>query len=229
MEIRENSSRIRFGQLSRGKVVLCDCSLDGGSYENFCQLALEEACSGEFQSRVSYDYGDETSIHVYKSGDLFYLCVTSRVFEKNAAYNCLLELEQELRDAGLQERALVALPYAFRSNFHHRMRKTLTQFSSHDKLGRLQDHVDDVTGIMKTNIGKVMDRGDTLNSLQSRTESLAFVSNEYKKNATKHRRQICWSNAKRWIIICIILGIIFFAILVIIFIVLGARGVFDSK
>lgn len=229
MEIKERGSKIRCGLISRNKTVLCDCNLDGGSYESICQSALEDACSDSSESRHSYDYGEEISIHVYTSRDLCYLCVTNRIFERNVAFDCLLTLERELQNTGLQERALLARPYALRSKFNPSMMSILTRYSSGDKLGRLEDRVVEVTDVMKDNIMRASDRGDTLDDLQSRSESLAFSSRDFRQSAKRLNRKLCWGNVKRWVIICIFLGVIFFVIVIIIVIVLGTQGVFDKK
>lgn len=228
MEIGERKSKIRFGLLARGEVVLSDCNLNGGTYELACQSALKAACSDLVETQHSYDYGEKISIHVYTSKELCYLCVTDRLFEKTVAFDCLFALERELHNTGLQERALIAGPYALRSSFRPAMTSTLTQYSSSDKLGRLEDRVQDVTYVMKDNIKKVADRGDALDDLQSRSDSLAFSSRDFRQSSTKLSRKLFWDNIKRWIIICIILGIIFLVIVVIILIVLGSQGVFDK-
>ena len=224
----ESVSRIRYGLISRGKIILCDCHLDSGNYESPSQSALERACS-ESQTRHSFDLdGENISIHVYISNEMCYLCVTNRMFERSVAFDCLFAMERELHRAGLQEKAKFAPPYGLRSQFHNWMETTLTKFSSSDKLSKLEDHVEHVTDIMKSNIQKVAGRGETLDELQGRSESLALYSSDFRQNATRLNHKLLWSNIRRWVIIGTILGIIGFVIVVIILIVLYSQGVFDK-
>ena len=60
----------------------------------------------------------------------------------------------------------------------------------------IQDRLRDVTGIMHNNINKVMERGETLESLQNRTDYLTSSANVFKRNATQMRKKIWWNGVK---------------------------------
>lgn len=219
---------IRYGLLSRGTTVLCDCKLVEGNYESLCQSVLEYVCSDRSKTKYSYET-DEHLVQVYSSQQLYYVCVTALVFDRNVAFNCLFELERQLLAEGLKERAQVALPYTLRSNFSRIMGSTLSRYSSSDTLCRLEDRVDEVTDIMRDNIRKVVDRGDTLNDLQDRSEALAFSSQDFRQSSIRLNRKLCLKNMKLWIILIAIVAFIFAIILVIIIIVLAAKGVFNKN
>ena len=53
------------------------------------------------------------------------------------------------------------------------------------KAAAVQGQVDEVIGIMQTNIEKVMVRGENLNSLNSKTEQLSTGAIQFKKTANK--------------------------------------------
>lgn len=228
MESERKVSSIRYALLSRGTAVLCDCKLVEGKYESLCQSVLNSVCSDKSKTKYSYETG-EHSVHVYTSQELCYLCVTALVFERNVAFSCLFELERQLIAEGLQERALVALPYSLRSTFSRIMGSTLSRYSSSDTLCRLEDRVDEVKDVMKDNIRKVVDRGDTLNDLQDRSEALAFSSADFRQNATRLSRKLCLKNIRLWVLLIVIIAVILGVILIIVFAVLASQGVFSKK
>lgn len=219
------TTNIRYATLSRGTAVLCDHKPVQGNYESLCQSVLEYVTSELSKTKYSYETGEHL-VHVYTSEQLYYLCVTALAFDRNVAFNFLLELERQLITAGLKERARVSLPYSLRSSFSEIMGSTLLRYSSSDALGRLEGQVDEVTDVIKDNIRKVADRGDQMNDLQYRSEALAFSAADFKKNATKLSRKLWWKNVKLWVVLVVIVGSIAVMITVA---VLASQGVFDRK
>lgn len=214
---------ICYALVSRDDVILCDHSLSGSNFESMCQAVLENVMMTRQNDKFSFDSGRYTC-HAYRSGNIIYVCVTEAMFDRNIAFNCLFELERQLISAGLKDRAQTARPFALRSPFSATMATTLSRYSSSDALGRLESKVDDVTGIMRQNIDKVIHRGQTLDDLNERSDLLAHSSTGFRQNATKLRRKLCWKNVKMWVILIISLVILLTVIIVIIISVLAAQG-----
>ncbi|KAJ1498541.1 hypothetical protein HMI54_005215 [Coelomomyces lativittatus] len=85
---------------------------------------------------------------------------------------------------------------------------------SSSKTQVVQAQVDEVVGIMQNNIEKVMERGEKLESLATKTEDLQQSSLQFKKGATKVRQAMWWKDLKIKIIIAIVVIIILIIILV---------------
>ncbi|KAK3823583.1 MAG: synaptobrevin [Benniella sp.] len=64
------------------------------------------------------------------------------------------------------------------------------------KTEQLQQQVDDVVGIMQQNIDAMKDRGEKLDSLQSKTSDLEQGAIQFRKGASGVRRQMWWKNMK---------------------------------
>ncbi|KAI8999521.1 synaptobrevin-domain-containing protein [Gaertneriomyces semiglobifer] len=64
------------------------------------------------------------------------------------------------------------------------------QPQSPKKTEQVQQQVDEVIGIMHNNIDKVMQRGERLESLQNKTDDLQQGALQFKRGATKVRRQM---------------------------------------
>uniref|UniRef100_A0A4W3HMR9 Si:ch73-234b20.5 n=1 Tax=Callorhinchus milii TaxID=7868 RepID=A0A4W3HMR9_CALMI len=91
-----------------------------------------------------------------------------------------------------------------------------------DKLSDLQDQVDDVSGIMRQNIDKVLERGEKLDDLIVKTDDLQATADSFQKTSTKIARKMWWKNTKMMVIILVITAI------VITLIILFATGVIPT-
>ncbi|XP_048757783.1 vesicle-associated membrane protein 8 [Ostrea edulis] len=89
----------------------------------------------------------------------------------------------------------------------------------------LNEQVDDLKGVMKDNIGKVIDRGDKLETLQTRAEDLEQNANMFQKTTTNIKRKQQWRNRKTMIILVVVVTVLVTAIVLI---ALGTNGVFSS-
>lgn len=224
-----SSSSICYGLISRDRVVLCDRRLVNGSFESTCQEVLENVLKTG-GNKFSFDSGHGQHVyHAYVSGNLIFVCVTEAMFDRNVAFNCLFELERQLISVGLMERAQSATPYGLRGSFSSCMQSVLLRYSSNDKLGQLESKVDEVSGIMRHNIDKVVHRGEALDDLTERSDLLAHSSTDFRQSATKLRKKLCWKNFRLWVILTIIVIILIAIVLVIIIATLAAKGTFNKK
>lgn len=80
------------------------------------------------------------------------------------------------------------------------------------KIQELQKDVNQLTSVMQSNINKVMERGDRMDTLNERSELLSSRANEFRINARNVRRKFWWQNLRFQILI----GIVILAIIIII-------------
>ncbi|KNC98416.1 uncharacterized protein SPPG_06120 [Spizellomyces punctatus DAOM BR117] len=85
---------------------------------------------------------------------------------------------------------------------------------TNQKTAQVQNQVDEVIGIMHNNIEKVMARGERLESLQNKTDDLQQGALQFKRGATKVRRQMWWKDLKLKLIIAAIVIVILIVIIV---------------
>ncbi|KAJ1505186.1 hypothetical protein HMI56_001256 [Coelomomyces lativittatus] len=77
----------------------------------------------------------------------------------------------------------------------------------------IQNKVNEVVGIMQTNIDKVMERGERLDTLQTKTESLNNSAGQFRRGATQVSRKLWWQNMRLKVIIALIVIAILLAII----------------
>ncbi|XP_012252965.2 synaptobrevin-1-like [Athalia rosae] len=90
--------------------------------------------------------------------------------------------------------------------------RTTQQASTTKKMQDTQAKVDEVVGIMKVNVEKVLERDQKLSELDNRADALQQGAAQFEQQAGKLKRKYWWKNLKMMIII----GIICVVILIII-------------
>uniref|UniRef100_A0A915CL07 Uncharacterized protein n=1 Tax=Ditylenchus dipsaci TaxID=166011 RepID=A0A915CL07_9BILA len=89
---------------------------------------------------------------------------------------------------------------------------------SNKRLQQTQAQVDEVVGIMKVNVEKVLERDQKLSHLDDRADALQEGASQFEKSAATLKRKYWWKNIKMIIIMCAIV------ILLVIIIVIWAGG-----
>ncbi|XP_045194535.1 vesicle-associated membrane protein 4-like [Mercenaria mercenaria] len=93
-----------------------------------------------------------------------------------------------------------------------------TQRLNDPKIGRLRGQVEEVVDVMKDNVTKVIERGDRLEDLQDKSDSLANNSDMFRNRAKALHKTMWWKNCKMRLImafvIILILSIIIIPIIV---------------
>jgi vesicle-associated membrane protein 4 len=82
------------------------------------------------------------------------------------------------------------------------------------RVHRLQNQVDEVVDIMQSNIGKVMDRGEKLEDLHDKSESLSTNANAFRVKARNLQRQMWWKECRMRILLAVIVTVILIIIIV---------------
>lgn len=81
--------------------------------------------------------------------------------------------------------------------------------SCRSNIDALNREVDEVKGVMRENVNKVIERGDHLSHLEGRAEELNQAGGHFQKTAVRYKRKKQFGNAKLWLLlICIIVVIL---------------------
>ncbi|KAH9405051.1 Synaptobrevin [Tyrophagus putrescentiae] len=85
---------------------------------------------------------------------------------------------------------------------------------SSKRLQQTQAQVDEVVGIMRTNVEKVLERDQKLSELDDRADALQQGASQFEQQAGKLKRKYWWKNIKLMLILAIILIVIIIIIIV---------------
>jgi len=86
------------------------------------------------------------------------------------------------------------------------------QMAAQKRLQQTQAQVDEVVGIMRVNVEKVLERDQKLSELDDRADALQHGASQFEQQAGKLKRKYWWKNLKMMMVI----GVIFLIILIII-------------
>ncbi|KAF8384848.1 snb-1 [Pristionchus pacificus] len=82
------------------------------------------------------------------------------------------------------------------------------------RLQQTQAQVDEVVGIMKVNVEKVLERDQKLSHLDDRADALQEGASQFEKSAATLKRKYWWKNIKMIIIMCAITAVLIIIIVV---------------
>lgn len=77
-----------------------------------------------------------------------------------------------------------------------------------NKIAAIQSDVDSVKSDLQKNIAKQMENMEDVKDLESKSSTLKFNANEYKKNSDELRTITFWQNFKLWIILAVVIIIL---------------------
>ncbi|XP_050434552.1 synaptobrevin-1-like isoform X2 [Adelges cooleyi] len=79
---------------------------------------------------------------------------------------------------------------------------------SQRKLQESQSQVDEVVGIMRVNVEKVLERDQKLSELDNRADVLQQGASQFEQHATKLKRKMWWKNLKMMILLGTIVAVL---------------------
>ncbi|XP_059530102.1 vesicle-associated membrane protein 4 isoform X4 [Myotis daubentonii] len=83
-----------------------------------------------------------------------------------------------------------------------------------DKIKHVQNQVDEVIDVMQENITKVIERGERLDELQDKSESLSDNATAFSNRSKQLRRQMWWRGCKIKAIMALVVVILLLVIII---------------
>lgn len=81
-----------------------------------------------------------------------------------------------------------------------------------DKAHKVRAELDSVKGVIKDNLERVIARGESIESLVDRTESLNHNADAFRKASKKLKQNLCWANFKVKLLITLIVIVLLYCI-----------------
>ncbi|KAL8567059.1 hypothetical protein ACOMHN_047955 [Nucella lapillus] len=82
------------------------------------------------------------------------------------------------------------------------------------KMSGLRGQVDEVMGIMKDNVNRVAERGDRLEDLQDKSDSLASNADMFRSRSKSLHHNMWWKNCRMRILIAIVILVLVLIIMI---------------
>jgi vesicle-associated membrane protein 7 len=211
---------IIYAVVARPDTVLAEYSATAGNFSSVTQRILAKIVVSSPQ-RQAYAYDRHVFNYVVGENGLVFLCMTDESFEKRLAFAFLDDIKRRWSVA-FANRGATAARFAMNDEFSRVLQKQMEFYASGDpaadKLGAINKNVEEVKGIMVSNIEKVLDRQEKIELLVDKTDKLNEAGFKFKKSSTALKRQMCLKNAK------ITAAIVFVVLVVILIIVMSVCG-----
>ncbi|KAL6062661.1 SNAP receptor [Balamuthia mandrillaris] len=165
----------------------------------------------ESPRRHCVEAGDHYFMYIIE-GDVCYITLCDSVYPKKLALAFLEEIKKEFDIQYGPEVKSARRPYAFIKfdTFIQKTKKMYLDTRSERNLDIVTKELSDVQRIMSQNIEEILNRGDKLNSVTSKSERLVFESESYKKKAKWLNEALFWRKWKPVIIVGVILLFCFY-------------------
>jgi len=178
--------------VSRGTTILAKYAELAGNLSQVADQVLAKITPGD--SRVTLDHGDFQS-HYISSGGIVTLAIVSKGFDRMVVFTFLEKIAEKFKTQ-YGHRANSAIAYAMNNDFSLVMANEMNRFNNPDKITVLKKDLETVRVQMNENIEVVMQRGEKLDLLIEKTETLSNNSSTFRRNATTLQRKIWWKNMK---------------------------------
>ncbi|KAG8049395.1 hypothetical protein GUJ93_ZPchr0009g1690 [Zizania palustris] len=201
--------------VARGTVVLAEHTAYAGNFRDIAGQCLQKLPAGD--NRLTYTCDAHTFNFLIHQGYAY--CVVATESTGRQIPLALLDMIKEdfnKRYAG--GKAATAAANSLTRDFGPRLREQMQYCTDHPEevsmLSKVKAQVSQVKGIMMENIDKVIDRGQQIDTLVSRTEHLHDQAADFRQQGTRVRRKMWYQNMKiKLIVVAIIVALILIIIL----------------
>eukprot|EP01114_Cavostelium_apophysatum_P001559 TRINITY_DN1135_c0_g1_i1.p1 TRINITY_DN1135_c0_g1~~TRINITY_DN1135_c0_g1_i1.p1 ORF type:complete len:272 (+),score=49.25 TRINITY_DN1135_c0_g1_i1:187-1002(+) len=198
--------------ISRGNVVLAEYAPPGTNFPSIARRLAAQIPSSP-DSKNSYNYEGHNFNYLVEGG-ITYICMTDQDMKLRVPYAFLFDINSKFK-AAYKERIATAASMAMNDTFSRVLRDRIDFFSNDrnaDQITKVKGEIEDAKAIMVKNIDKVLERGERIEMLVSKTEDLHQQSQSFKKKSTQLKRKMWWQNARLCIVLIVIVIIILGAI-----------------
>eukprot|EP00758_Cryptobia_borreli_P010896 Tbor_TRINITY_DN5611_c0_g2::TRINITY_DN5611_c0_g2_i3::g.9081::m.9081/K08515/VAMP7; vesicle-associated membrane protein 7 len=195
--------------------VVCDVARVRGNYNMNAMKVLGSIPRMSRDKRcISYD---NYLYNFIGDGVFIYMCVTHESFSRVTAFNFLNAIMKSCS------------PGMNKPTERHQILKRDTDFYSdpqNDKITKIKTDIAQVKEVMIDNIEKILERGEKIDTLVDKTESLQFEAQRFETSA-KTLKWNMWK--KRIIITAVVIIVIFFVLFIIVLVGCSKDGVNFKK
>lgn len=206
--LSSEEAKILFCVVSRGTTILARHAACAGNFNEISNLVLgriqEQARSGP--CKMSLTHG-EYVFHYSVLDNIIIMAITDKNFDRANAFQFLESVTEKFhRQFGSRARSAIA--FAMNAEFSLVLASEIKRYNNSrsleskklekepDKISNLQSEVDQVKDIMVANIDSIVERGERLDLLVDKTESLSASSVTFRTTSRNLQRAMWWKNMK---------------------------------
>lgn len=166
---------------------------------NFPQITRKILGKLPRQGRFSYTYNSSYCFHYMSSGELIVLCLADESFQRRIAFLYLEDIYSRFLD---RYNAFLGKLITFGAkDFNETLLSRMEYFNSDvktDKLEVLKTNLGQLRTVMIDNIDKVLARGEKVEMLVKKTETMSENAVVMRKRSTQLRKKLWWRSVKMY-------------------------------
>ncbi|PSC71039.1 vesicle-associated membrane 714 isoform A [Micractinium conductrix] len=196
-----HTTGILYALVARGAVVLAEHSAVSGN-SSVVAVGLLQKVPPDEGFRASWAAGQHI-FHLLVASGLTYLCMAEQTLGTRLPFAFLSDIRQAF-EARYGAVAGGAVAYEMSTEFAPVLRDRMHYFSTDpraDTLTRVRGEVSELKNVMVDNIEKVLGRGERLELLVEKTDTLGQQAFAFKRQARVMRRQMWWQNARMTVLV----------------------------
>ena len=200
------SSGIVYSLISRADSVLAEHTTANGNFIMVSRIILQKIPPDHEGKKMSFAY-DTHIFHYMVEDGVTYLCMTDDKFPRRIAFAFLTDIQSFFTGAYTPDAVATALAFAFNDGFSRTIADRMEYYNhdpNSDKIQAARSQVELTKQTMVENIDKILGRGERIELLVARTETLNEHSFKFKEQSKKLKCAVLVKSIRFWIIISII-------------------------
>jgi len=203
---------IIYSLVARGSTVLAEFTNTTGNFTTVTQSILDKIPATN--SKMSYVY-DRYLFHYIAENGLVFMCMADEDFGRRVPFAFLEDVKNRFKSA-YGDRGRTAMAYGMNEEFSRVLSRQMDYYSNNpgaDRINEVRGEIAAVKDVMVHNIEKVLERGERMELLVDKTDSLNQQAFQFKKKSTQLKRAMWWKNTKLMLLLVfIVLAVLFFII-----------------
>ncbi|KAF5390994.1 hypothetical protein D9757_004045 [Collybiopsis confluens] len=183
--------------VAKGPTVLAEHKADSRDFSQAIQTILSKIPPNN--SKLTYTW-ESYLFHYISEGGFTYLVMADDSAGRRLPFSFLHELQRKLLEAPSSSLSDPELPaYGLQSSFGPTIANLMHTYNTAppvDEIARAQRELDQVKDIMVQNVEQILNRGERLELIISKTDAMAGQATEFRRGARNVRRQMWWKNKK---------------------------------
>jgi len=189
-------------------LVLAEFTKRSGNFLEITRKILDRIPSTD--GKKSYVY-DRYVFHYWTEDGLIFLCMTSDNFSRRIAFSFLQDIRSRFL-ATFGSRNYDAIGCEEFSRTLQRQMDYYSNDANADKIRKVRGEIDEVKTHMVQNIEKVLERGERIELLVDKTETLENTAVKFKTSSRTLKKAMWWKNARMLFILIILLILVAYTI-----------------
>ncbi|KAG7530253.1 hypothetical protein FFLO_05183 [Filobasidium floriforme] len=193
-----------------GTTVICEHSITSETFRSSAQITILSKIPPN-DSRLTYVWQDKL-IHYVSSDKVVYLVVADDTVGRRTPFAFLQALEEKVRsNPSFVDVLDHPHQHGLQSELEPELQNLMQKYSSDavkDPLKQAKTDMNNVKDIMVQNIDSILARGERIEVLVDKTDSMAHQAHAFRRGARGVRRQMWWKNTRIMalsVVVCVLL------------------------